>query len=278
MRYKIAILGKTGNLGKYLSTELSSFSKLESFGRKDIDFSSIDDIKQKLSKFDIVINCIAFTKRTTSVIEDDENLESNFSVVERIIMAVSDKKIIHFSSNYVYEQADILINEKQKTIPKTYYGKTKLLGDEKIIKNHINYIIFRIAWLTCRYKGSFFEKVNNFSQGFKTANIATDDISCFTTGDMIVRAIKFVVEKNVNNEIFNICSNEPLSRYRFYETYRTIEKQKTPITRIKASDIKVDISNIINLKMSNKKISKYISFSSNEEELEKQIKGETWKQ
>ena len=55
---------------------------------------------------------------------------------------------IHFSTDYVFfGNKKSKYNESNLAIPKSYYGFTKLKGEQFIKKNTKKYIILRVSWV-----------------------------------------------------------------------------------------------------------------------------------
>ena len=56
---------------------------------------------------------------------------------------------------FLMEKRKIKYNESDNTNPLSFYGKTKLEGEKKIINTSDNYLILRVSWLFSEYKKNF---------------------------------------------------------------------------------------------------------------------------
>jgi len=92
-----------------------------------------------------IINLIANTDTYSKDI--DELFETNYRGVVKLVDYCNDKriKLIHFSTDYVYENSKSNAKETDKTKPTTPYAMSKALADEYIMKHSNNYLILRGA-------------------------------------------------------------------------------------------------------------------------------------
>ena len=60
---KILVLGATGQIGSALKRDLIGWKKVEFLNRNELDFKKIEEIEDKIKKFqpDFIINAVAYT-------------------------------------------------------------------------------------------------------------------------------------------------------------------------------------------------------------------------
>lgn len=92
-----------------------------------------------------IINLIANTNTYSEDI--DEMFETNYRSVINLVDYCNEHKIklVHFSTDYVYENSRSNALETSKAIPTTSYAMSKLLADEYIMKHCNDYLILRGA-------------------------------------------------------------------------------------------------------------------------------------
>jgi len=92
-----------------------------------------------------IINLIANTDTYSKDI--DAMFETNYRAVINLVDYCNDNKIklVHYSTDYVYENSKTNANELDKTAPTTPYAMSKVLADEYIIKHCNDYLILRGA-------------------------------------------------------------------------------------------------------------------------------------
>jgi len=138
---KYLILGD-GKLG----TELQKQTKWDYISRKKdgIDFTKEETYKNKLEGYDVVINCIGYTKTYEN--EQKLNWELNVKGVITLVNICNymNIKLVHISTDYVY--ANSIENASEEDVPSnfnTWYSYTKLLGDGYIQAISNNYLLLR---------------------------------------------------------------------------------------------------------------------------------------
>jgi dTDP-4-dehydrorhamnose reductase len=138
---KILILGN-GLLGQ----ELHKQTNWDIISRQDyhFDFNNLKSYKKYLSKYNIIINCIAYTKTY------DKNKYLAFSTNYKAVMDLADycnktkKKLIHISSDYVYGNNKIGNSENDVPVhAENWYSYSKLLADSYIEARSNEYLIIR---------------------------------------------------------------------------------------------------------------------------------------
>lgn len=109
------------------------------------DKNLTDKIISKLQP-DIVINCAALT--SVDLCETDHNLAEKLNIegTENIVSACTKNscKIIQISTSYVFDGKKSLYSETDEALGATYYGITKMRGEEIIKNSKLKYLILRI--------------------------------------------------------------------------------------------------------------------------------------
>lgn len=110
----------------------------------DLDFSKYC---LKIDEYDVIINCIAFTKTYS----DDK--ESNWNLNFKRVCDLTDfcferkKKLIHISTDYVYSNSKSVATENDVPVHcQNWYGYTKLLGDGYVQLRSWRYLLIRTSF------------------------------------------------------------------------------------------------------------------------------------
>jgi dTDP-4-dehydrorhamnose reductase len=115
--------------------------------KKDgIDANQFENWSNQILQYDIIINCIAFTK--TYDIDKEKNWLLNLSFVDKLIdfCNINNKKLVHISTDYIYTNS--ISNATEEDVPVhlgTWYGYTKLVGDALVQLRSKNYIVCRLS-------------------------------------------------------------------------------------------------------------------------------------
>jgi dTDP-4-dehydrorhamnose reductase len=150
-----------------LATELARVSGWDQISRKKngLDFADLHSYALHLEKYDVIINCIAYTDTYSESKELHWNI--NYKGVADLadFCAFRNKKLIHFSTDYVYENS--VDNASVSDVPvhgKTWYAYTKLLADAYIELKMTNYLILRGSHKASPfiYERAWIDQVGNF--------------------------------------------------------------------------------------------------------------------
>ena len=166
---RILVTGKNGQLGKSIhkivNTKIDNNQSSNEFifvGREELDLSSESDISHYFksnNKFDIIINCAAYTAVDKAEEEQELANQVNHLAVKQLagIAKKQKAKLIHISTDYVFDgESDKSYTETDETSPINVYGKTKLAG-EKALQEIMptDAIIIRTSWLYSEYGNNF---------------------------------------------------------------------------------------------------------------------------
>ena len=158
---RILVTGKNGQLGQSIQKLVNkrrhcianqNFKDFIFVGREGLDLSDPKNIANYFSvneKFDIIINCAAYTLVDKAEEEMELADQINHQAVKQLAeVADSQKsKLIHISTDYVFDgKRSYPYIEDDETNPINVYGKTKLAG-EKALKEIMktNAIIIRTS-------------------------------------------------------------------------------------------------------------------------------------
>lgn len=164
---KLLILGGSGLIGHKLWQILSvrfgdvyttirkskdSLQKFEIFDSNKvienvdvIDFSSVENILNDLSP-DVILNCIGITKRRPEINEPIKALKINSIFPHELSKwcAKNNRKMIHFSTDCVFNGKEGNYTEDSLTTAEDNYGRTKAFGE---VKNDPNALTIRSSFI-----------------------------------------------------------------------------------------------------------------------------------
>jgi dTDP-4-dehydrorhamnose reductase len=236
IKKRILIFGANGMLGQslcgfyskkknvqLLGCSLEDLPELNGIDYFPCDITKRDNVKKAILDFypDYIINASAYTNVDKSEIEREEAWKVNVKGVEYLSEAarVLDARIIHISSDYIFDGKNGPYSENEKPNPLGYYARTKLASENVLKISGVIHTILRTnvlygSYLNC--KADFVKwLVNSLKEG-KEVRIVTDQFNNPTFVDDLVQGISKVIEYNKSG-IYNIGGKEFLSRYEFSE-------------------------------------------------------------
>jgi dTDP-4-dehydrorhamnose reductase len=220
----ILVTGSNGQLGSELQ-ELSKEYEYNFFftDRTNIDITNKENIKEYCQKNNIntIINCAAYTA-VDKAETDEENADLINRKAVKKLSIVSDElniKLLHISTDYVFDGTNFKpYCEEYQTNPNSIYGKTKLDGENEMIKiNPHNSIIIRTSWLYSSFGNNFVKTMLRLGKENEELGVIFDQVGTPTYAADLARAVLDIVP-NIKNDkvaIYNYSNEGVLSWYDF---------------------------------------------------------------
>ena len=227
---KILVIGANGQLGKSVQKIVSSAKQNNEFvfvGRGELDLSQEESIASYLNnnKFDIIINCAAYTAVDKAEKEQELANQVNYLAVKQLaeITNKQQAKLMHISTDYVFDgESERPYIETDETNPINIYGKTKLAG-EKAIQAIMptNAIIIRASWVYSEYGNNFVDTMLRLGKERGELSVVNDQIGSPTYATDLAKIIlKIINNKNYQakdqaTEIYHYSNKGKISWYEF---------------------------------------------------------------
>jgi dTDP-4-dehydrorhamnose reductase len=163
---KVIVTGAAGLLGQHLVAELQAKSEVLAIDKNENPFEQLPNLRYlqadllnfavvelEINAFvpDIIFNCAAYTDvdgcETNKPLAD----QLNVGLVENLLK-LPFNKIIHFSTDYVFDGQSGPYAETDPVKPLGYYGHTKLKSEEVLKKGNRPFLIIRSNVLYGRAK------------------------------------------------------------------------------------------------------------------------------
>jgi dTDP-4-dehydrorhamnose reductase len=231
---KVLITGANGLLGQKLCRDYSASYQViavdlhpQSFiPSPDITYHSLDITnRNKVIDFirfhhpDLIVNAAAYTDVDGCETHPQEARAVNMEAVETLVEICRKQKIrmIHLSTDYVFDGENGPYAEEDIPHPVSYYGKTKLESEKAIRSSGIDFTIVRTNVLYGwgkKVKANFLLwLLEKLSQNEKI-EIVTDQLNNPTLADNLSACMLEMTERNLTG-IFHVGGAEYLSRYDF---------------------------------------------------------------
>ncbi len=222
-KIKILVLGAGGFLGTKITGVLSKNHNVKPYYRLKKPSMDIQDGKKVIRetvkiKPDVVLNCAGLTDvdlcETNKRLADNVNVESTRGIAKACNLAGA--KLVHISTDYVFDGARGGYTEEDATNPINFYGETKLKSEKIISSDCENYIIARVSVL-------YGVNGDNTERGFvrhmydsmvlgKNVNAFYDQYGTPTLTDDIAGALDALIQHD-STGIFHVAGPQKLTRY-----------------------------------------------------------------
>ena len=202
------VTGASGQLGRSIKNlvKLQNISNSFVFATRDqLDLSYLNNIQSyfKDRKFDLIINCAAYTKVDKAELDEKQaNLINHLAVKKIAEIAQSNNiKLIHISTDFVFDgfKSQPYL-ESDTADPLNVYGKTKLAGENAVISiMKFNAIIIRTSWVYSEYGNNFVDTILKLVKNGNELNVVSDQIGTPTYASDLSLAILNIIKSEKFN-------------------------------------------------------------------------------
>lgn len=199
----------------------------------------VNFLKQK--KIKTVIHAASFT--SIDFIEKNKKISFNniYKITNNISAACKEAntKLLYISTDQLYSGCKKKYFEYSKISPVNYYGYLKKISEEIVLKKSKNNLILRTNFFGfgTQYRKSFSDFIINSLKDKKKINLADDTFFSPVYVTTLIKIIFKLIKINANG-IFNISSDEKISKYNFGKKISSKFKlNQNLINRVKLDDL-----------------------------------------
>lgn len=241
---RILVTGKNGQLGRSIQKIVNTDTKTDNnqstndfifVGREELDLGSESSISHyfKNNKFDIIINCAAYTQVDRAEQEVELANQINNLAVKQLASIASNQqaRLIHISTDYVFDgESGKPYTETDTPNPINVYGRTKLAG-EKALQTvmPMNALIIRSSWVYSEYGNNFVSTMLRLGRERDELCVVNDQMGSPTyatdLADAILEIIKHKKFRDVGQttQIYNYSNEGKISWHEFAKEIFKIE-------------------------------------------------------
>ena len=212
---KILITGAKGQLGTELAKLLPEAILTDV---ADLDITNAQAVNDfvKSHGIDTIINAAAYT--AVDKCEDEEELAFKINVDGPRNLAMSGAKIVHISTDYVFDGTGHLpYTEDDDPAPTSAYGRTKLAGEWQVLDNAKIGVVIRTAWLYSPYGNNFVKTMRKLGAEKEEINVVADQIGTPTyAADLAKAIVEIIPQMNEQNKgVYHFTNEGVCSWYDF---------------------------------------------------------------
>jgi len=245
---RILVTGKNGQLGKSIHKLVTNTEQTDDFffvGREELDINSESNISHYFDssdKFDIIINCAAYTAVDKAEEELEPANQVNHLAIKQLaeVAKTQQARLIHISTDYVFDgESSKPYIETDETNPINVYGRTKLAGEKALQKAMPNNaIIIRTSWVYSEYGNNFVKTMLKLGKEREELNVVSDQIGSPTYATDLADVILEIIQNKTFKEAGQVTqtyhySNEgEISWYEFAKEIFKITKISCKVNSI----------------------------------------------
>ncbi len=241
---KILVTGCNGQLGRSLRREFDKESDIEAVytDHDTLDITDERSVSRMLEdgKFDVVVNCAAYTAVDNAESDSVKAALLNTGAVGILGKAAvkNGAKVIHISTDYVFSGQNFRpYEENDEPYPQGMYGRTKLEGEALLTSFCQNSIIIRTAWLYSEYGKNFVKTMLALADNKPEINVVADQIGTPTyAGDLAAAILAVINSESWKPGIYHYTDEGVASWYDFTKAIMEMSGKDTKVNPIPTSD------------------------------------------
>ena len=220
---KILVTGAMGQLGREISKLADSTEHTYIYtdvraheGVAELDVTDAEAVNAAVQGVDVIVNCAAYTDVNKA--ESDAEAAHKVNALAPAVLAEAAKAagamLIHVSTDYVFDgQANVPYREDAARNPLGVYGRTKMEGEDAIVKSGCRHLIFRTSWLYSTTGKNFFLTMSELTASKPELKVVVDQVGTPTYAYDLAYLITYIIEENLldRNGVYNysdegVCS------------------------------------------------------------------------
>ena len=220
------VIGGRGNLGRHLMTDLPAAVSTSRDGDSDGALNILNENRVRDLVTRLRPRCVINTAAMTSVDGCERDPEAAQAVhvegTENLVRACecAGARLIHLSTNYVFDGEDGPYTESDETNPLSVYGRTKLESERIVLDGRVNGLVVR----TAVFYGPEFDRPNFVTWAIRQLilgqqiRIVTDETATPTYVPELSRAIAAFAGTTDMPSLVHVAGFDFASRYQMIET------------------------------------------------------------
>ena len=219
---KILVTGANGQLGNEMQAIAADNPQHEYFFTDVRELDICDE--QAVHAFvrdraiEVIVNCAAYT--AVDKAEDNAELCDRLNREAPGYLADAAEAcgaaLIQVSTDYVFDgTAYRPYTEDAPTCPNSVYGRTKLAGEEEVLKRCKRAMIIRTAWLYSSYGNNFVKTMLRLGRERDSLGVVFDQIGTPTYANDLARAIQAAINQGIVRGIYHFSNEGVCSWYDF---------------------------------------------------------------
>jgi dTDP-4-dehydrorhamnose reductase len=216
------ICGAGGQLGQKLIGAARSLEdvRIFAYNRSTLDITKPADLRAAFAeaKPDVCFNAAAYTAVDRAEAEEEKCRLVNVDGAQRLAAACYEKDIafVHFSTDYVYaDNYNRPLREEDSTMGTSVYARTKLEGENVVMKHHPNAYVIRTSWVYAEYGHNFLRTMLRLGAERDQLSIVSDQIGSPTYAADLAAAALALMDAKAKPGVYNFANSGVCSWYDF---------------------------------------------------------------
>jgi len=246
MNSNILVTGANGQLGSEIKKVCSTYPDMKFLftNATDLDISDKTAIEKicKENNIHSIINCAAYTAVDKAEDDADNADRVNHLAVKYLAEVAKDMNIslIHISTDYIFDGKNYRpYLEDDHSAPQSIYGKTKLLGEQALLKiNPSNTIIIRTSWVYSSFGSNFVKTMLRFGNDKDELDVIFDQVGTPTYAEDLAKVILDILPQLNDEDVqtYHYSNEGVCSWYDFAKTIFELSDITCKVNPIETKD------------------------------------------
>jgi dTDP-4-dehydrorhamnose reductase len=192
---KILLLGKNGQVGWELQRSLSVLGEVVALDRRGADglcgdLNDLRGLAQTVQRVQpqVIVNAAAHT--AVDKAESEPELARALNALAPGVLAREAQQLgawlVHYSTDYVFDgSGNRPWRETDRPNPLSFYGQTKLEGEQQILASGCRHLIFRTSWVYAARGANFAKTMLRLAREREQLAVIDDQIGAPTGADLL---------------------------------------------------------------------------------------------
>lgn len=237
------ITGAGGQLGRCLiEAATGSGHRIFAYPRSALDVSRPEEIRDALeeSQADLCFNCAAYTAVDRAEREAERAEAINHHAAGRLAAACEQRGVgfVHFSTDYVYaDHFNRPLRESDPTQGQGVYARSKLRGEQAVLKAQPESFIIRTSWVYSEYGHNFVRSMQRLGRERQELRVVCDQVGSPTYAPDLARAaLRLATDPAAPRGIYNFSNAGVCSWYDLAVATHELSGIECQVSPIKTKD------------------------------------------
>jgi dTDP-4-dehydrorhamnose reductase len=238
---KILVTGSDGLIGTNILPYLSKQFEIIPMTEKQWDILDRKLGEKIFSRYqpDILINLAAITN--VDACEDASELAYRVNVEGAGVLAdlcgKYNVRLLHFSTDYVFDGTSTrAYTEEDTPNPLSVYGRSKLLGEKKVLESRPSSLVIRTEWIYGKGGENFISKVTKIAREKNRVEVVDDQTGAPTFAQDLAEPLKALIDQN-RSGIYHVTNSGACTWFQFTKEIFSILHIDVPCLPISSAQV-----------------------------------------
>jgi len=239
---KILLTGRSGQVGWELERQLAPLGQVMATDRDSLDLGQPGTVASAVRAFgpDVIVNAAAYT----AVDRAEREPQACFAVNSESVGALAQEAarsgalLVHYSTDYVFDGTKRTpYVETDPTAPVSVYGRSKLAGEQQIVRSRCRHLILRTSWVYALRGSNFLLTMLRLARERPQLRVVDDQVGAPTWARDIAEATRAALNRPEPLEgLFHVTAGGSTTWFQFARKILEAADLHTPLVPIATSE------------------------------------------